>query len=62
MGTSTNLEQDRDNAANRAALCRAHGDYEGAVYWEDEAARLCDRIVLLQNRAKWAALADNRHE
>jgi len=61
MATGTNLEHDLQRANDRAAQCRWVGDYDGAKFWENEAASYLARIDLLEQRSKWAALVDNRH-
>ena len=61
MATGTNLEHDLQRANDRAAQCRWVGDYDGARFWENEAATYLARIDALTVHAKWAAVADNRH-
>ena len=56
MATGTNLEHDLQRANDRAAQCRWVGDYDGATFWENEAASYLARIDLLEQRSRWDAL------
>ena len=56
MATGTNLEQDLARANDRAAQCRWIGDYDGALFWEQEAATYLARIDLITCRSSWDAL------
>lgn len=61
MATGTNLEADFQRANDKAAQCRWIGDYDGALFWEGEAANYLARIESIEARAHWNSLADNRH-
>ena len=55
------LAQDILTARMRANLERRNGDELAGRSWDAEADDLEHRLLLLEQRAEWDALADNRH-